>query len=208
MPTIQIAKLQIRRGPYVDLPNPSGDDGELLFANDVGRLFISQTTPTMGNANFSRNVLPYENIEILTELTPLDAVSPAFKDNQLGFYEAVPLSVTGSYVDLEVYDINHIAQDFYVDLPNSGANAIISYFVYDGSNNPLRVGKLIVIWNTTMVGEPYCTDDASIAIGLASDMTWKAHLIGSMMNQHVVLQYTNTVAGAVVYFKIDRPLSI
>ena len=210
MPTIQISKLQMRRGPFVDLPNPSLDDGEIGFANDTGRLFIGQTTPTIGNANYNRAVLPYENIEILTELTPLDGVSPAFKDNQLGYFSCTlvdPVSSFSTSNVIQTLDSTMTLVDFYFDLPNSGANALINYFVYDSSNNPLRVGKLTIIWNTNMVGDPYTSDDALVASGNITDIQWKAVLIGSMPNQHVVLEYINDTGDTPkVYFRLDRPL--
>lgn len=210
MPTIQISKLQMRRGPESDLPNPSLDDGELGFADDNGRLFIGQTTPTLGQPNYNRNTFPYQNIEILTESSPLDQLlAPAFADNRLGFIPAVALTLNPTFTDgvnLQVLDSTLSPVDFNVDLSNGGANAIISYFVYDTTVNPLRVGKLIVSWNTTMVTEPLCVDEAYIPVGNIDDIKWKAILVGSFPNQHVVLQYVNaTGVNATVFFRIDRP---
>ena len=83
------------------------------------------------------------------------------------------------------------------------------YFVYDSSNNPIRQGTLNIIWNTTFTGPPLCTDDALVASGtLYTDIQWEATLVGSLPNQHVILQYINqgSESGAIVYFRIDRPL--
>lgn len=207
MATIQISKIQMRRGPAADLPNPSLDDGEFGFADDVGRLFIGQDSPTSGQPNFNRVVFPYQNVEVLTESSPLGQIlAPVISDNQQGFVAAVPLVMSGSSVTFQVYDSTDTPQDFYVDLPGSGANAIIQYYVFDPDNNSIRVGRLYVLWNTTMVGPPLCTDDAEVAVGDLTDIGWSALLIGSIGNQHIVLQYTNTTGAiATVYFRIDRP---
>lgn len=207
MPTIQISKIQMRRGPESDLPNPSLDDGEIGFANDVGRLFIGQTNPTFGNPNYNRNVFPYQNIEILTESSPLDELlAPAFADNQKGFISSVPLIQTGSWTDFEVYDSTNTPAIFHVDLPGCGVNAIMSYFIYDSSNNPIRHGTLDIIWNVNTVGTPLCIDNAIASFDTSyADIEWQAvHITG-----HVKLQYKNqgvSVFGTKLFFKIDRPL--
>jgi hypothetical protein len=209
MPTIQISKLQMRRGPAADLPNPSLDSAEIGFADDSGRLFIGQSTPQMGNPNYNRDSFPFENIEILTEASPLGKLlAPVISDNQMGFIVSVPLVSSAGWHDFDIYDSTHTATIFHVDLPN-GANATIDYFVYDSSNNPIRQGTLNVIWNTNMVGEPLCDDTTTVSSDTSySDISWQAVEIGSYPNQHVKLQYKNigSTLGHFVYFKIDRPL--
>jgi hypothetical protein len=207
MPTIQISKIQVRQGPASDLPSPSLDDGEFGFTTDLGRLFIGLNSPTDGQPNFDRVAFPFKNIEVLTENTPFgEVIGPVIADNQFGFTQAVPLTVTAVAADFQIYDSSHAATDFHVDLPGSGASAIIQYYVYDLANNPIRLGRLTVIWNTLMVGPPLCTDEAEIATGLLSDIVWSAKLVGSLSNQHIILQYINQSGAAVqVYFRIDRP---
>jgi len=73
------SKIQIRRGTELELPGaPISDNpltfsdcldvGEIAFTVDNGRMFIGPDK-TVGNANFQRSTYPYQNIEILTELS-------------------------------------------------------------------------------------------------------------------------------------------
>jgi hypothetical protein len=209
MATIQISKIQMRRGPASDLPNPSLDDGEFGFTTDTGRLFIGQTTPTEGQPNYDRVVFPWQNIEVFTEDTPNSTLQPMFADNQYGFITAAPMIVTGSFITLQVYNSSNVAENFYVDLDGFGANAVVYYFIFDASNNPIRLGRLTVLWNTGFTGGPLCTDDAEVLMADYTDIAWQATYVSSLTNQHIVLQYTNSTGGpATVYFRIDRPAQI
>ena len=63
-----------------------------------------------------------------------------------------------------------------------------------------------VLWNTGMVGAPVFYDDNDNT-GIGADISWTATVIGSIGNQHVILQYINTSGDTpTVYFRIDRPL--
>lgn len=77
MTVTQISKIQMRRGPEIELPGaptsvsplvfePGLDIGEIGYAVDTGRLFIGHA-PNYGQPNYKRTDLPYQNIEILTE---------------------------------------------------------------------------------------------------------------------------------------------
>jgi hypothetical protein len=209
MPTIQISKIQLRRGPASDLKNTNPlDDGELGFTNDIGRLFVGQNSPTNGNPNYNRSGFPYTNIEILTENSPLgEIIGPVFNDNQQGYLISLPLTITATFNNLQIYNSSNIATDFYIDLPNGGANANLNYFIFDSDNNSIRNGKLCVVWNTTMVGSPLCTDIAEVYTGGLDDIQWTATLVGSIGHQHVVIQYINQTSNTpIVYFRLDRPL--
>lgn len=207
MPTVQISKIQMRRGPASDLPNPSLDDGEFGFADNVGRLFIGQTSPTNGQPNFNRTGFPYQNVEVLTENTPLGSViGPVFNDNQGGYVVAVPLSISGSFVTLQVYGPGNTPQNFNVDTATNQCSAHVDYFVFDASNNAIRNGRMTVLWNSTFTEPPLCTDEAEVAFSVADEIQWTAALTGSFGNQHIVLQYINlNSAQAVVYLRLDRP---
>jgi hypothetical protein len=209
MSIIQISKIQLRRGPESDLPsNPTLDDGELGFTDDTGRLFIGQSTPTDGQPNFNRVAFPFQNIEILTENSPLgQLLAPVVADNQQMFLAPPPLVVTNTFLTIQLPDSSNVLQNYNLDLPGSGVNATIYYYMFDNSNNAFRLGKISVIWNTTMVTAPICADEAEVAYGDPSDFTWTATLVGSFSNQHVVLQYINqTGLPAQVFFRVDRPL--
>lgn len=77
MPVIEIAKIQMRRGPEIDMPGKALttsplvfeeplDVGEFGYATDTGRLFIGHS-PTNGQPNYARTTFPYQNVEVLTE---------------------------------------------------------------------------------------------------------------------------------------------
>lgn len=207
MPIIQISKIQLRRGPASDLPVPSLDGGELGFTTDLGRLFIGQLTPVTGNPNYNRGSFPFQNIEVLTENSPLGAVlAPTLADNQQCFLAPTPLIATNTLTTVQVLDSSDVAQDYHLDLLGT-VNATIHYHLFDSVHHAIRVGKLTVLWNTTMVGAPLCSDEAE-SVGDPTLFKWAATLTGSLSNQHVVLQYVNqTGSNTTMLFRVDRPLS-
>lgn len=213
MPITQISKMQLRRGPAADLPGASStpglDDGELGFTTDSGRLFVGQNSPTLGEPNYARVAFPYQNVEVLTENSPLDVImQPLIADNQDGFIPSIPLIETGTFTTLQVYDTSHTAQNFHVEFSGIGANSTINYFIFDSSDNPIRLGQLTVVWNTNMVLGPLITDEATVMVGDQSEIQWTAILAGSMPSQYVLLQYINTTGDTpTVYFCLERPLS-
>jgi hypothetical protein len=79
--TIQISKIQLRRGLEQDLPGAMQANGldiaEVAFTTDTNRLFIGtdpSTSSLVSAVHTVRNVsgggLPYNNVEILTEFSP------------------------------------------------------------------------------------------------------------------------------------------
>lgn len=211
MPTIQISKIQLRRGLAADLPSPSLDDGELAFTTDLGRIFIGQNSPTLGQPNFNRVTFPFQNVEVFTENSPLGTLlQPVISDNQQGFIQAVPLSITGSPLNFQTYDSTNTAQDFHVNFAAGlGVNATFYYYIYDVSEDPIRMGKINILWNTNMAGPPLYSEESEVIFGNITDIQWTVALIGSMGNQYVVLKYVNLTSGTpTVYFRIDRPLTI
>lgn len=220
MPITQISKMQLRRGLSSDLPgapttlsplalSPGLDDGEMGFTTDEGRLFIGQNSPTNGQPNFERADYPYQNVEVLTENSPLPQIfAPLMADNQAGFIAAAPMIDTGVATTLQVYDITNTPHDFHVEFVN-GAAAVFHYFIFDQTDAPIRLGRVSVLWNDSMVGEPLSVDDSTVVDGNLSDITWAAALIGSIGDQHIVLQYTNVTGNPVTtYFRVDRPLVV
>lgn len=214
--TVQVSKIQLRRGPESDLPGaplslsplaftPGLDDGELGFTDDTGRLFIGQTSPTNGIISYQRSTFPYQNIEVLTENTPPDVIQASYADNQAGFLTSVPLTASPSYLNLQTFDAAGGTHDFYVDI-SGNANAVIEYFVFASNGDATRQGVLNIVWNADMVAAPHCVDTAMVAVGEPSDLQWTATLVGSMPLQHVVVQYINQTGDTpTVFFRIDRP---
>jgi len=220
MPTVSITKIQLRRGPAADLPGlptslsplnfPDGlDEGELGYTTDTGRLFvgIGDDVPTSGMPNYNRVTFPYQNIEVLTENSPSSVIfGGAFSDNQTAYIASVPLVINTAFQHMQVINSSTgLPQDYQIDVTGVGACAVITYFMFDPSNNPIRQGRLTVLWNTTLITTPQCTDEAQALISLYNNIQWQAVLTGSLGNQHVVLEYINqTGVTPTVYFRVDR----
>lgn len=214
MATVQLSKIQLRRGLASDLPgapitlsplafSPSLDDGELGFTNDSGRLFIGLTSPTNGLTNYQRSDFPYQNIEVLTENSPSVAFRPVIADNRAGFFNSTPLTITASPLTFQTIDANAVVSNFHLDLPVSGVNASIWYYVFGSNHKATRQGVMHVVWNSSMVGSPVFSDAATVGVGSTGDLVWSAHYDGT----NVVLQYINQTGDTpTVYFRIERPL--
>jgi hypothetical protein len=228
MATVSITKIQLRRGLASDLPGqptslsplafPEGlDEGELGYTTDTGRLFVgigsgatgpTGTVPLTGMPNFQRFGFPYQNIEVLTENSPLQFIlGEAFADNQLGFIQTVPLIPSSTFQTLQVANYG-VMTDFKLDLATGvgSTSAIISYFIFDSTMNPIRQGRLSVLWNTSMATVPLCTDEAQVAIGNVNAIQWQALQKGSLGNNHIVLQYINNTGDSpLMFLRVDRP---
>jgi hypothetical protein len=91
-----------------------------------------------------------------------------------------------------------------LDLPVSGVNAIIQYFVFDVNHRAMRNGWLYVVWNSDMVAAPFLTDRSFVAVGHTEDLIWTASVVNG---PHVVLRYINTTGNTpTIFFRIDRPV--
>lgn len=220
MASVSITKIQLRRGPSTDLPGaPTNfspltfamglDEGELGYATDAGRLFvgIGSDAATIGMPNYKRTTFPYQNIEVLTENTPASVIfGSAFSDNQSAYIVSTPMQQTTTFINLQVINAaTGTAQDFQLDLAGVGACAVVTYFLFDANSNPIRQGRLTVLWNTNLITQPLCTDEAQAPITSYNTLQWQAALTGSAGNQHVVLQYINQTGGTpTLYFRVDR----
>ena len=211
MTTVSITKIQLRRGPSSDLPGAGGapglDEGELGYTTDSGRLFVGVgSNPTNGMPNAQRSAFPYQNIEVLTENTPLASIfGSAFSDNQTAFIQSVPLTQTVSFQTMQVTNaVTNTAQDFHIDVSNIGACAKLFYFMFDSTGKPMRLGVLDVVWNSGMASAPLCTDTAQAMNSNYASIQWQAALVGSG-TQYIVLQYINQSGGTpTIYFRLDR----
>jgi hypothetical protein len=82
MSIILVGKIKFRRGKESLLPgspistsppvfNKPLAVGEPAFSTDTGRMFIGHT-PNVGDINYQRTTFPYQNIEVLTEASPVN----------------------------------------------------------------------------------------------------------------------------------------
>ena len=220
MAIVSIEKIQLRRGMAADLPgqptnlvpptfSPGLDQGEFGYTVDLGRLFIGigSDRPVPGMANYQRTQFPYQNVEVLTENSPLARiVGGVMSDNQTGFQRSAPLLETATFVNLQVLDALGGGQDFYLDLPNGGGvNALIFYFVYHADGTALRSGRLTVVWTPAML-YPLCTDEAQADSTTYADLQFQATTVAAGTAQHLVLQYINqTNESPYIWFSITRP---
>ena len=211
--TVQLSKIQLRRGTASDLPgapitltplvfSAGLDDGELGFATDTGRLFVGQISPTNGFVNYQRTTFPYQNVEVLTENTPAAVYQTMTADNQAGYFSSVPLTITASYRTLQTFDVNSVAHDFHMEVAGN-VNAVVYYFVFGSNGKATRQGVLNIVWNSAMVGSPVCTDTSVVAVGSTPNLQWTATVVSG---SHVVMQYINQTGDTpTVFFRIDRP---
>lgn len=157
MSVIQVSKIQMRRGPEVDLPGaPTSlsplvfedglDVGEFGYAIDTGRLFIGHD-PAIGSPNYDRTEFPYRNIEILTENS--ENVIRRFQDRYTqevgtgGFMWAnLRLSPVGEWYDVAVETPEGAIP--YVTLGDT-LIATVSLFIFDTDKVPQRQSMLQVL---------------------------------------------------------------
>lgn len=146
-PIFQVTKIQMRQGIASTLPGApitlvpltfaTGlDIGEIGFTTDTNRLFIGSSSAIGHQVNYQRTVFPYQNIEILTESSPIipQVVGEAFKYlSSYGFYSvSLPTAATWATV--------------------AGAPALqgeicakMEYFAFNSAGAPLRQGTQRII---------------------------------------------------------------
>jgi hypothetical protein len=156
---IQIEKINLRRGPEDDLTgsplttsplvySPGMNQGEIAFADDTGRVFIGHS-PQPGQKNYQRITHPYQNVEVLTELSPanVDIFNENFAEITPNGHLVSTLSVTGStWSPIRVEDSlgntnNYTFVGQYIAID-------ISYCIINGGV-PSRIGKLTAIADGT-----------------------------------------------------------
>lgn len=230
MAVIQISKIILRKGPQQDLPGaPTSltpltfsqglDAGEMAFAEDTGRLFIGHQ-PDEGHPNFKRATFPYQNVEVLTELSK-DAV-----EGLVGTYEKTgssrsfneaslaPSSAWNSVVVPRVGDPNYAYRLEY----GASVSALITYSVFDANQKPIRQGTMSLQYFDGEA-EPLLIDNAQISRRLdlvASDnfnpatvfnlVEFRFLVTGPVGSEHLAFQYKNR-DGGVLYlrFKVTLP---
>ncbi len=163
MAVIQITKIQLRRGRESELDVNSLDTGELGFATDTGRLFVG-TDPQQVGFWSSREVLPYDNIEVLTEAS-VDTFARIFDRlnrmtgpvgtaeggiNRRPFIEAELEANTSEWTSVPIFRLNASGQieDSLVDdlvlSRTKSLSARIEYFVFDNAR-VIRSGVMTIL---------------------------------------------------------------
>lgn len=232
-PTIEISKIQLRRGNAEDLPgapttgNPTLpttplDTGELAFTTDTGQLFVGPSLQD-GGPSLTRPYFPFQNIEVLTEnsnayLTNL--FNYFYRDVQTGFYVSVPLNITNAN---EWQTLNVVCGDGIVPcLINATANFAcvqINYYLYDSSST-VRTGKLSCAYNGNS-GSPLLEDefitfpntslnspDSSNPNLVYGSIQFRAVTVANGNSQNVVIEYQNIgTSTPTMFFRLERGAS-
>lgn len=232
-PTIEVSKIQLRRGFSEDLPgaptigNPTLpttplDVGELAFTTDTGQVFIGPDLQTNGSAStLSRAFFPYQNIEVLTENSRnflLNLFDYYYRDVQTGFYNSLPLDNTTNTSNWETLLVNCTtgAVPCIISATSNLACVQINYYMYDTSTI-VRTGKLSVVYIGGSA-QPILEDDYTVyprtdlSSGNALDPTmlygsvqFRAVPMSNGSGQNVVLEYQNLGAtNPIVYFRLER----
>jgi hypothetical protein len=143
MAVIQISKIQLRRGLSTDLPgaptgsppvpSPGLDPGELGFATETGQLFIGADTSNFPNSA-SRVTFPYQNIEVITEFSPLIAAFAPRPPVTLSNVSSGTTAIPG------------------VTFPVTQNGASIQYTLSETTTQTVRRGELVIATDGTMAG--------------------------------------------------------
>lgn len=225
--TIEISKIQLRRGESGDLPgapspgNPTFpstplDTGEIAFTTDTGQLFIGPDLTSAGQTQ-NRTFFPYQNIEVLTENSTKylsNLFDYFYRDVRTGFYISSPLTPTTNDQWATLYSNNGTNK-----LPCIISNDVnlacvqINYYLYD-QNSVVRTGTLSCIYtgnaNPPAVVDDYVTyqNTASNVVDptiLYGDIQFSASVVANGDVSNVVLQYQNNgTTMPLMYFKLER----
>lgn len=181
MAVIQISKIQLRRGKQHELDVNSLDTGEMGFATDTGRVFIG-TDPNDSGLWSGRTILPFDNVEILTEAS-LDTFARLFdrmhrmsgpvglSEGSLArrpYLEAVLSANTEAWTAVPVFRTNAngvieeaLTEDLILSQTRS-LSAKIEYFLFDGAD-VVRSGVLNIMHDGSLVNDEAVTSDEHVA---------------------------------------------
>jgi hypothetical protein len=169
VPVTQYSVIILRDDAEADLPGaPTSltplvfgqglEPNELVATKDTGRMFLGNT-PSIGQPNFRRITLPYQNIEVLTEnsVDRFNAMVGAYRRNEgdESFYYAV-LSPNAAFAPITIAlpgDPNH---QFRIDDVSSIA-ATFDYAGFNAAGKPVKMGALRILYGTG-AGAPVCSD--------------------------------------------------
>jgi hypothetical protein len=120
---------------------PGLEAGELVFTKDTGRMFIGHE-PSVGQPNFRRTTLPYENIEVLTENSTelFNTMTGGYRraeGDQSYYYTVLPASATATPIVLPLAD--DPTHQFRLEDVASLA-ATMEYAGFNAAGKPVRHG--------------------------------------------------------------------
>lgn len=192
MATIEISKIQLRRGSDADLQPTSLDAGELCFTTDLGRLYIGPDSNLTSHPRKGRDIHPYENVEVLTEMS-IDtfarmhdrlerAVGPVgLTEGDLARKPYLSSVLTANNNDAIRVDRVNTATGLYdVGLPEAvvlaeadSVGSVIQYFLFEETTGHLvRSGTLTINHNGVSTHtEAYVEDNYVIRSHLSSGST-------------------------------------
>lgn len=229
---VQVAKIQVRRGPESDLPGAPIttsplvfetplDPAELAFSTDTGRLFIGHE-PEVGQLNYNRIQFPFQNVEVLTETSDVAnarVFDAQYRSAETGFFVTIPMEPNASsdpndwstvLLPPPAGSLTNVPVR--IDITQGVIAATVTYFVLDGST-PLRHGRLMISHDGG-VSAPLISDEAIVArrtdlVGLASRDPAALHdtirFRATVISGRVTLQCRNlTSLSPRIHFRIDR----
>ena len=218
----QISKIQLRRGPQIDLPGAPGlDVGELAFTTDTNRIFVGSDPSTSNIIALLHNAqqpaaggFPFTNVEILTEFSPTNQVlfDAAARNIQTAFIISAPLALTGANTWAPLYiqslpglGASPIQIPFVIDAQSqTGAygTAHISYHIVDfNTGAPMRSGKLTVFCQGNSL-PPSIVDDASVN-PFAGFLTGGLPVDPNMRYGMIAFQAVPTPTGISIQYQIN-----
>lgn len=221
MSIVQRSKTQIRRGLELDLPgsptsltplvfSPGLAVGELSFTVDTGRVFIGHN-PAVGQVNFERTELPYQNIEVLTENSSA-AVRRVFGrvDRLKGRSSLLTatLPVSSAYSELMYSDEGNPTS---LQVLGEHLNLSIEYFLFRSDGTPLKQGRVRFISDEFHVLSHF-TDDYVKSSALTNDtqVEFRAVRIPRPNDEtyHQFEYRNNQLVPVTMYFRVLDPLRI
>lgn len=230
-PTIEVSKIQLRRGASDDLPgaptigNPTQpttplDVGEMAFTIDTGQVFIGPELQS-GGPSLTRAYFPYQNIEVLTENSRaflLNLYDYYYRDVQTGFYNSMPLNNTTNTGDWQTLLVSCGSGQVpcILSATSNLACVQIGYYLYD-TGTTVRTGKMSVVYIGNSA-QPILEDDYStyartdLGTTNATDPTmlygsiqFRAVPVANGSGQNVVLEYQNLGStNPIMYFRLER----
>ena len=221
-PVTQISKIQVRRGAESDLPgapisqspiafSKGLDIGEMALTTDTNRVFIG-ADPAIGNANYDRVSFPYQNVEILTETSPIietlvqryiaDISATAFHTASLAANVTAWTDITTGTAPFEMI--------------GATVSATIEYFAFDTNAVPVKQGTLKILHAGGSAQIVFIDDSISAR---RTDITGASAYDPSIATDELIfqaykngdgayrIQYQNlSTLGNKLMFRVTRPL--